>query len=43
MGSRETARLAPEADLAANPPQPKDLVIRYRIAETPLATEGGDK
>lgn len=35
---RERARLAKEADLLANPPQPKDLIIRYRIAETPLPT-----
>ena len=33
---REAARLAEEAELLANPPQPKDLIIRYRIAETPL-------
>lgn len=32
---RERARLAKEAELLANPPQPKDLIIRYRIAETP--------
>ena len=40
---RERARLAKEAELLANPPQPKDLIIRYRIAETPLPTpaEGG--
>jgi hypothetical protein len=40
---RERARLAKEAELLANPPQPKDLIIRYRIAETPLptSTEGG--
>ena len=40
---RERARLAEEAELLANPPQPKDLIIRYRIAETPLPipTEGG--
>lgn len=33
---REAARLAEEAELLANPPQPKDLIIRYRIAKTPL-------
>ena len=40
---RERARLAKEAELLANPPQPKDLIIRYRIAVTPLPTpaEGG--
>jgi hypothetical protein len=40
---RERARLAEEAELLANPAQPKDLIIRYRIAETPLPTptEGG--
>ena len=40
---RERARLAQEAELLANPPQPKDLIIRYRIAETPLPipAEGG--
>lgn len=40
---REAARIAEEAELLANPPQPKDLIIRYRIAETPLPTpaEGG--
>lgn len=43
---REAARLAEEAEeaeLLANPPPPKDLIIRYRIAETPLPTpaEGG--
>ncbi len=40
---RERARVAEEAELLANPPQPKDLIIRYRIAETPLPTpaEGG--
>lgn len=43
---REQTRLAAEAELLANPPQPKDLIIRYRIAETPLPTapaEGGAK
>ena len=35
---RESALLAKEAELRANPPQPKDLIIRYRIAETPLPT-----
>jgi hypothetical protein len=41
--ARESARLTKEAELLANPPQPKDLIIRYRIAETPLPTptEGG--
>jgi hypothetical protein len=40
---REDARIAEEAELLANPPQPQDLIIRYRIAETPLPTpaEGG--
>jgi hypothetical protein len=43
---REAARLAveaEEAELLANPPPPKDLIIRYRIAETPLPTpaDGG--
>ena len=40
---REQARLAREAELVANPPQPKDLIIRYRIAVTPLPAqqEGG--
>lgn len=39
----ERVRLAKEAELLANPPQPKDLIIRYRIAVTPLPTpaEGG--
>ena len=39
---REAARLAEEAEeaeLLANPPPPKDLIIRYRIAETPLPTQ----
>jgi hypothetical protein len=35
---RERDRLAKEAELLANPPQPKDLIIRYRIAVTPLPT-----
>lgn len=35
---RERARLVREAELLANPPQPKDLIIRYRVAETPLQT-----
>lgn len=35
---RERARLAKEAEILANPPQPQDLTIRYRIAETPLPT-----
>lgn len=38
---RERARLAKEAELLANPPQPKDLIIRYRIAETPLPAPAG--
>jgi hypothetical protein len=40
---RERAAKAKAAQLLANPPQPKDLIIRYRIAETPLPTsiEGG--
>lgn len=40
---REAVRLAKEAELIANPPQPKDLIIRYRIAITPqpAPTEGG--
>ncbi len=40
---REAARIAEEAELLANPPQPQDLIIRYRIAETPLPipAEGG--
>jgi hypothetical protein len=43
---REAARLAEKAEAEeelANPPPPKDLIIRYRIAETPLPTpaEGG--
>ena len=33
---RELAAKAKAAELLANPPQPKDLIIRYRIAETPL-------
>jgi len=33
---REQAAKAKAAELLANPPQPKDLIIRYRIAETPL-------
>ncbi len=33
---RERAAKAKAAELLANPPQPKDLIIRYRIAETPL-------
>jgi hypothetical protein len=36
---RERAALAKAAELLANPPQPKDLIIRYRIAETPLPTQ----
>ena len=39
---REAARLAEKAEAEeelANPPPPKDLIIRYRIAETPLPTE----
>ena len=43
---REAARLAEEAEAEeelANPPPPKDLIIRYRIAETPLpATAEGE-
>ncbi|QTN33053.1 hypothetical protein HZ994_12245 [Akkermansiaceae bacterium] len=35
---RERAAKAKAAELLANPPQPKDLIIRYRIAETPLPT-----
>ncbi len=38
---RERARIAQEAWLAENPPQPKDLIIRYRVAETPLPTRAG--
>jgi len=33
---RELDAKAKAAELLANPPQPKDLIIRYRIAETPL-------
>ncbi len=33
---RERAEEAHAAELLAHPPQPKDLIIRYRIAETPL-------
>jgi len=39
--SRKVAEAARAAGLLANPPQPKDLIIRYRIAETPLENEGG--
>lgn len=38
---RKRAEDAREAELLANPPQPKDLIIRYRVAETPLGNEGG--
>ncbi len=34
--SRERIDAARAAELLAHPPQPKDLIIRYRIAETPL-------
>jgi len=41
---RVIAEAAREAELLANPPQLQDLIIRYRIAETPLTdAEGGDK
>jgi hypothetical protein len=38
---RDLAEKARTAELLANPPQPKDLIIRYRIAETPLPAEKG--
>ncbi len=37
---RERVNAAREAELLAHPPQPKDLIIRYRIAETPLDETG---
>jgi hypothetical protein len=37
--TRVQAEAAQAAELLANPPQPKDLIIRYRIAETPLVPE----
>jgi len=36
---RGRADAARRAELLANPPQPQDLIIRYRIAETPLELE----
>jgi len=40
---RELAAKVKAAELLANPPKPKDLIIRYRIAETPLPAKGGAK
>lgn len=39
--SRETARLAHEAELKANPPHPKDLTLRFWRTETPAAPATG--
>ncbi len=36
---RETARLAQEAEVKANPPKPKDLVLNYWDGEIPTPTE----
>lgn len=40
--SREQARLQREAELKANPPQPKDITLRYWHTERPAA-KGGDQ
>ncbi len=43
--SRQRVQAALKAELLANPPQPKNLILRYRIAETPSITteKGGNK
>jgi hypothetical protein len=38
---RERARLQHEAELKANPPKPKDIVLNYWRIETPVAPEKG--
>ena len=38
---RERARLQHEAELIANPPKPKDIVLNYWRTETPAAPEKG--
>jgi hypothetical protein len=49
LEGRERARMAKEAELIANPPGQKDIIINYWRMETPKAaaseapTEGGDK
>ena len=40
---RERARLLYEADLKANPPKPKNIVLNYWRTEKPAQTEGGNK
>jgi hypothetical protein len=40
---RERARLQQEAELKANPPRPKDIVINYWRIEAPAAQTGGAK
>jgi hypothetical protein len=40
---RERARLEKEAELKANPPQPKDIVINYWRIEAPAPQSGGAK
>jgi hypothetical protein len=40
---RERARLQQEAELKANPPKPKDLVINYWRIEAPAPPKGGAK
>ena len=40
---RERARLQQEAELKANPPKPKDLVINYWRIEAPTPQKGGAK
>lgn len=40
---REKARPAQEAELRANPPKPKDLVLRFWRTESPAPTTGGGK
>lgn len=37
--ARERSAAARKAALIANPPRPKDLILRYRIAETPSVSE----
>ena len=39
--SRQRTAAASAAHLLANPPQPKDLIIRYRIAKTPISQSKG--
>jgi hypothetical protein len=40
---RERVRLQQEAELKANPPKPKDLVINYWRIEAPAPQTGGTK